>query len=52
MGSKFFALGTLVIVGVIIADILIHPDGTKAAATGVANVLKPTYSALLGTPPR
>lgn len=52
MGSKIFGLATLVVFGVIIADVLIHPAGTAAAATGVANVLKPTYSALLGTPPK
>ena len=48
MGSKFFAAFTLVIAGVIVADILTHPDGTAAAANGLANVLKPTYNAVLG----
>lgn len=51
MGSKFFGAFTLVVVGVIVADILIHPAGTTAAANGVAGVLKPTYSALLGAHP-
>ena len=48
MGSKFFAIGTLVIFGIIAADILTHPGGTTAATNGVANILKPTYSSLLG----
>lgn len=51
MGSKFFALGTLVVFGIIAADILIHPAGTSAATTGLANILKPTYGALLGKAP-
>lgn len=48
MGSKIFAIITLAFGGVIIADILTHPSGTTSAANGVANILKPTYSALLG----
>ena len=48
MGSRLFGVFTLVIFGVIAADVLTHPGGTTAAANGVANVLKPTYSALLG----
>lgn len=43
----------LVITGIIIADILLpsHTQGVKAAAGGIAQVLDPTYNALLGTPP-
>jgi hypothetical protein len=52
MGSEIAKWFSLVVVGVIIADILIHPDGTKAAANGVASILKPSYSALLGTAPK
>lgn len=48
MGSKIFAGFVLVIYGVIIADVLTHPDGTKVAANGVAGILKPTYNSLLG----
>lgn len=47
------AIGTafaLVVTGVIIANILIHPAGTQAAANGVTSILKPTYNALLGSP--
>jgi len=46
--TSFLALGGLVVVGVIIADFLIHPEGTKAAANGVVNIAKPTFNALLG----
>lgn len=48
MGAKIFGLFTLAIGGVIVADILIHPSGTTAAANGVSKILTPTYSALLG----
>lgn len=46
--AKFFALGTLVVAGIIVADILTHPSGTQTATNGLANILTPTYSALLG----
>lgn len=48
MGSKIFAFGTLVVVGLIIADVLIHPTGTSAAANGATQLSVPTISGLLG----
>jgi hypothetical protein len=39
----------LVVVGVIVADFLIHPTGTQAAANGIVSVTKPAYNALLGS---
>lgn len=48
MGAKLAAAFTLVVVGIIVADILIHPEGTKQAANGISSILTPTYSALLG----
>lgn len=47
--TTFIGLCGLVVVGIIIADFLIHPTGTTAAANGVVSVLKPTENALLGT---
>lgn len=47
--SRFFSLAALVVGGVIIADILIHPSGTQAASSGVAGVEKPALNALLGS---
>lgn len=38
----------LVITGVIIADFLIHPQGTTAAANGIVAISKPSFNALLG----
>lgn len=48
--SKFFSLAALVVGGVIVADILIHPTGTAAASNGIIGILKPSYNALLGYP--
>lgn len=47
-GSSIAATVALIITGIIIADVLTHPAGTQAAATGIATVAKPTYNALLG----
>lgn len=51
-GSAIASTIALVITGVIIADILIHPVGTQAAANAVSTVSKPAFSALLGTVPK
>lgn len=50
-GSAIGAAFALVVAGVIIADVLIHPKGTQAAANGIAGILTPTYNALLGGGP-
>lgn len=39
-----------VVGGVMLANVLRHPEGTKQAADGVVNILRPTYNALLGEP--
>jgi hypothetical protein len=49
--SKFFSIAALVVGGIIIADILLHPQGTAAASTGFTQIETPTYSALLGGAP-
>jgi hypothetical protein len=46
--TSLLALAGLVVIGVILADVIIHPAGTKAAATGLVNIEKPTLNALLG----
>lgn len=48
MGARIAAAFTLIVTGVIVADILIHPQGTQAAANGIASILTPSYNALLG----
>lgn len=47
-GSAIGSAIALIITGIIIADVLTHPAGTQAAASGIATVAKPTYNALLG----
>lgn len=48
--SRIVAIGSLVVIGVIIADILIHPSGTAAASSGAVGIEKPALNALLGQP--
>ena len=47
--SKFWSLAALVVGGIIVADILIHPAGTQAAANGAASIITPSEHALLGS---
>lgn len=49
MGAQIGALAALVVTGVIIADILIHPTGTQAAANAVTTIAKPSFNAILGS---
>ena len=46
--TSFLALLGLTVVGVIIADFLIHPEGAKQAANGIVAIEKPGLNALLG----
>lgn len=46
--SKFWSLAALVVGGIVIADILIHPTGTKAASAGIQGITVPAQNALLG----
>jgi uncharacterized protein YqgC (DUF456 family) len=46
--GRFFALMTLIVIGIIVADAIIHPAGTKALG-GTANAAwGTTTKALLG----
>jgi hypothetical protein len=46
--GRVFALATLVITGVIIADILTHPGGVNAASSGFNTLTQNSFNALLG----
>lgn len=46
--ARAFSLASLVVVGIIVADFLIHPAGTAEASRGAARLVVPTESALLG----
>lgn len=50
--TNILALAGLVVVGIIVADLLTHPDGTTAAANGLVSVEKPAISGLLGNVPK
>lgn len=47
--ARFFSLAALVVGGLIVADILIHPAGTNAASSGIVGVEKPVIHGLLGS---
>ena len=49
-GASIATAFAAIITGIIIADVLIHPAGSQAAANGIATVTKPAYNALLGYP--
>jgi hypothetical protein len=49
--ARFFAFLTFVVGGVIVADILIHPQGTSAASAGARSLEVPAFQSLLGTAP-
>ncbi len=47
-GSSIFALLTLVVMGVIAADVLTHPGGTKVVLGGLGQFASTSYNAMLG----
>ncbi len=48
--SKFWSLAGLAVIGIIIADLVIHPTGTSAAFTGVTGLESNVGNQLLGSP--
>lgn len=49
--TSFLSLAGLVVIGIIVADFLTHPQGTKAAANGIVSIATPAEAALLGATP-
>ncbi len=47
--TGFWGALTLAMGGVILADMLIHPEGVKQAGAALDAVLKTTFGAMLGT---
>lgn len=47
--TSLLALAGVVVIGVIIANLSIHPEGTKAIANGFVSIEKPPLNALLGS---
>jgi hypothetical protein len=50
--TTLIGLAGLCVMGIIVADILIHPTGTTAAGNVLTGIITPTESALLGTAPK
>ena len=48
MSSRIFSLAALIVGGIIVADILIHPTGTTAASNGINKLWGTSVSGLLG----
>ena len=46
--SRIASIVTLVVIGVIVADILTHQAGTQAASAGFVSIERPALNALLG----
>lgn len=46
--GRIFAIATLIITGVIVADILTHPSGVAAASSGINTLASSSFTALLG----
>ena len=46
--NKILGLGTLLIIGVCIADLVIHPTGTKQLGASINDLTKTGTGALLG----
>ena len=47
-GSAIFALLTLVVGGVILADVLTHRKGTQTVLSGLGSFASKSYNAMLG----
>ena len=46
--NKLLGLGAMAIIGICLADLLIHPTGTAALGTSLNNLTKTGTGALLG----
>ena len=46
--ARIAAIATLIVTGVIIADVLTHPGGVAAASSGVNQIAGTSFNALLG----
>jgi hypothetical protein len=50
--TSLIGLAGLAVMGIMLADILIHPTGTAAAGKVLTGIITPTESALLGKAPK
>jgi hypothetical protein len=47
-----FGLATLAFIGVIVADIVAHPDALKVGLGGLNSILTTTFTGMLGNIPK
>lgn len=47
--AKAFAFGGLIVIGLMVADIWTHPQGTQAASQGFQGIETPVIHGLLGS---
>lgn len=50
-GSTIATVMLAIVSGIIVADVLIHPQGTLAAGAAANDITVPAYAALLGAVP-
>lgn len=50
MVARFFAAATLIVAGVMLANAIAHPTGTKVIFDGVGDLWKVSVNGLLGQP--
>lgn len=51
MINQVFGLATLIVGGIIVADVLLHPAGVNAAGSQLNKLTTTSFSALLGNVP-
>ena len=47
--ARFFSLAALIVGGLVVADILLHPAGVQAASSGATALETPVIHGLLGS---
>lgn len=50
--NQVFAIATLIVLGVIVADVLTHPAGVTAGGQALNSTLKTSFTAMLGSVPK
>ena len=50
MGAKIVNLFVIIVAGVILANMIANPDGTKAFFNGIGTIWKDSVNGLLGKP--
>jgi hypothetical protein len=52
MGARVVNLFVIIAAGVMLADLVANPDGTKAFFNGIGSVWKISVNGMLGKPPK